>query len=278
MIRIITDSTSDMNKKRVEQLGVCVVPLTVNFGNKAYIDGVELSNEDFYDKLVHAQELPTTSQVNPADFETVFKEYVDDGDEIVGLFISSKLSGTYQSAVIARESVSAERIYLVDTLTVSFGLSLMVEIAVKLRDQGYEAKHIADTLRNLSKKNRLIASLDTLKYLKMGGRLSATSAFVGSILGISPIITLTDGEVTVLGKARGQKGAIRFLLEYMQEHGRNEAYPVSFGHSNSYEALEKCMEAFDPYLGETEVLTGNIGSVVGTHSGPGAVGVAYIEP
>ena len=278
MVQIITDSTCDMDKKRLEELGVRVVPLTVNFGEKSYIDGVELSIEEFYEKLAHTQELPTTSQVNPADFENVFKEYIKNGDDIVGLFISSKLSGTYQSAVIARESIAPQHIHLVDTLTVSFGLNLMVEIAVKLRDQGCGAKMIADTIRKLSKKNRLIASVDTLKYLKMGGRLSATSAFVGSVLGISPIVTLTDGKVAVLGKARGQKGAFRFMLDYMQKHGRCPEYPVSFGHSNSKDALEKCMGFFAPYLNDAEVFTGNIGCVVGTHAGPGAVGIAYIEP
>ncbi|MHB1315426.1 MAG: DegV family protein [Christensenellales bacterium] len=278
MIRIITDSTCDIDPKRVAQLGVRVVPLTVNFGKDSYIDGVELSIEEFYNKLATTQELPTTSQVNPADFETVFKEYAENGDEIVGLFISSKLSGTYQSAVIAKETLQLGNIYLVDTLTVSFGLHLMVDIAAKMRDQGCSAKSIAEKIENLSRKNRLIASLDTLKYLKMGGRLSSTAAFVGSVLGISPIITLTDGAVTVLGKARGQKGAFKLMLDYMQEHGRCKEYPVSFGHSNSQEALNKCIDYFASEVGDAQVLTGNIGCIVGTHAGPGAVGVAYIEP
>lgn len=279
MVRIITDSTSDFSPARAQELGIQVVPLQVHFGAECYRDGVDITNREFYEKLAASQELPTTSQVNPDQFAQVFQACVDAGDEAVGLFISSKLSGTCQSAMIARSMVDEERIFVVDSQTVTFALNLLVEEAVSMRDQGASAREIAARLEELSQRVRLLAVVDTLKYLKKGGRISATAAVVGGMLGINPIIGLglkEKGVVECPAKARGKKAAFRWLTEEFRRVPPDPAYRVSFGHSDSPSALAECRAAFQDLVDLDRALVGDIGAVVGTHAGPGAAGIAYI--
>ena len=276
MIRIITDSTCDLTRQDQERLGIKVIPLQVLFGTTHYTDGVDLTTKDFYEKLETEKELPTTTQINPDTFERVFKEYLDQGDEIVAILLSSHLSGTYQSAVIAKDILESDKIHLIDSQNVTLGLALIVEEAVKLRDQGLSTAEIVQEMEKLKEKVRLVAIVDTLKYLQKGGRISAASALVGTALGIKPIVQVKEGTVQVLGKERGQKKMYKFIMNYLEEQGVNTDHIVVFAHSMAEDALLPLKEMVQEACNVKGNHTVCIGSTVGTHVGPGAVGVAFI--
>ena len=195
MIELITDSTSDISPALAEQLGVRVLPLVVNFGEESFLDGVGISNGEFYERLRNVETLPTTSQINPEAFAAVFQEVIDRGNQAVGVFVSSELSGTFQSAMIAKDMVDGDAIHLVDSRGVAISLRLLIHEAMDLRERGCSAQEIQQELERLRDKIRLFAVVDTLKYLKMGGRISAATAVVGGVLGISPIVAVEGGKV-----------------------------------------------------------------------------------
>ena len=276
MIQIITDSTSDLSSAQAQQLGVQVLPLTVHFGEEAFRDGIDITNADFYARLRGASTLPTTSQINPDVFTQVFQAALDKGDQVVGIFISSELSGTCQSAVIAQEMLDSKDVFVVDSRTVTFPLGLLVAVAAHLRDQGLDAAALAAKLCQLRERLRLYAVVDTLKYLKMGGRISAATAAVGGMLGISPIITIQDGKVESVGKARGRKAGIQWIVNKVAQEKPDPAYPIAFGHSDCPDAMDAISAAFAELSAQVpQTYTSDIGSVVGTHAGPGATGIAY---
>lgn len=277
MVKILTDSSCDLSPARCQELGVEMLPLTVNFGAESFRANLDITNDEFYQKLTAASELPKTAQITPAFFEDKFREYKDSSDQVVGLFISSMMSGTLQSARLAKNLVGAENIYLPDTLNVTFALGLLVEEAVKMRDRGLSAPEIAKEVEALVPRVRLWALIDDLKYLKMGGRLSATSALVASILGICPIITLENGLVEVVGKARGKKAAFKFIQGMVEKEPISHDFAVTVGHAASPKTRDDFLEFMEPALKKRELLKLDIGSIVGTHTGPGACGLAYIR-
>ena len=276
MIRIVTDSTSDLSPQRAAELGVEVVPLAVHFGEETFRDGVDITKEEFYNRLAQVDTLPTTSQVPPETFIQVFQRLTEGGDQVLGLFISGAMSGTNQSANIARGIVDEANIAIVETGTVTFGLGLLVETACRLRDQGFSLSELEQKLTELAGRVRLLAVVDTLKYLKMGGRISGATAVVGGILGITPIITIQDGLVVSVGKTRGRKAGFQFIDKWLQEkEAPDTSLPVTFGHSNAPQVMEECMAYFGPKLAGADLLPSDIGAVVGTHVGPGAGGLAF---
>ena len=276
MIRIVTDSTSDLSPQRAAELGVEVVPLAVHFGEETFRDGVDITKEEFYNRLAQVDTLPTTSQVPPETFIQVFQRLTEGGDQVLGLFISGAMSGTNQSANIARGIVDEANIAIVETGTVTFGLGLLVETACRLRDQGLSLSELEQKLTQLAGRVRLLAVVDTLKYLKMGGRISGATAVVGGILGITPIITIQDGLVVSVGKTRGRKAGFQFIDKWLQEkEAPDTSLPVTFGHSNAPQVMEECMAYFGPKLAGADLLPSDIGAVVGTHVGPGAGGLAF---
>ncbi len=276
MIRIITDSTCDLTKADQEKLGITVIPLQVLFGTTQYTDGVDLTTEEFYQKLETEKELPTTTQINPDTFVNVFEEYLKQGDEIITILLSSHLSGTYQSAVIAKEMLETDKIHLIDSQNVTLGLALIVREAVKLRDNGLSAKDIVNKIEELKGQVRVVAIVDTLKYLQKGGRISAASAVVGTALGIKPIVQVKDGIVQVLGKERGQKKMYKFITSYLEENQIDTNYSVVYAHSMAEASLEPLKEMIQEKYEIKESSTVGIGSTVGTHVGPGAVGIAFV--
>lgn len=276
MIELITDSTSDLSPALTKKLGVRVLPLSVNFGEESFRDGLDISNADFYSRLRSAETLPTTSQINPEAFTTVFQEALDRGNQVVGVFISSELSGTFQSAVIARELVNSDDVFVVDSRAVTISMELLLFEAARMRDDGCGAAEIAKALESLRDKLRLYAVVDTLKYLKMGGRISAATAVVGGVLGISPIIAIENGKVESAGKARGRKAGVKWIREKAMEEEIDLSRPIVVGHTDCPEAMEAMEEGFaDVIAGVPEVYHAEIGAVVGTHAGPGAAGIAY---
>ena len=277
MVRIITDSTADISAENAEKLGITVLPLTIHFGETTYRDGVDITNKEFYDKLSTVDTLPTTAQIPPAVFADTFKKYIDEGDEIVCLLIGSKLSGTRQSAIIAADMLETDKIYIPDTQTVTIGLGLLVTVACEMRDKGMSAKEISDKMTELSEKVCIIALVATLKYLHMGGRLSGAAALIGGMLGICPLISVEKGEIKSIGKARGMNSAVKALDEKLKHEGyiADSSMPVSFGHTQAPDVLKVIMEQLS-YVGDC-VLVSDIGSVVGTHAGPGGAGIAYFK-
>ena len=275
MVRIITDSTADISPERREELNIDILPLMVNFGEESFIEGVNLTSEEFYEKLKASTELPSTTQINPNRFLEIFEEYTAQGDEVVGIFISTQLSGTCQSAYIAQQMLGNNKVFVIDSLMATFGLRLLVEEAVRMRDAGMSGAEISETILNLVARTRLVAVVGTLKYLKMGGRLSTASAVVGTLLGICPVISIIDGKVEAIGKCRGQKAAFEFMHKHMLLDEVDYSRLLTFGHTAAPEEMEKWKDFIIPKLPDCETLDGHIGSVVGTHVGPGATGIAY---
>ena len=275
--RIIVDSTADVPAHIRERL--LVVPLTILFGDEAFIDGVTMDHNQFYEKLTTSDVLPTTSQPSPDTFEQVYQSVTDAGDEAVVLTISGKLSGTYQSAVIAAEDYP--EICVVDSTTVAIGAGILAQRALELAREGCNAETIYRRLKEERKNIRIVAMLDTLEYLKRGGRISKTVAFAGGLLNIKPVICIEDGEIKMLGKARGSRQGNNLLVQEIEKAGGVDfRKPLMLGYTGLSDNLLQKYIADSAHLWQGNVEQLNIsvvGSVVGTHAGPGAVAVAFFS-
>ena len=276
-VRIIVDSTADLIPELKQRLAV--VPLTVHFGEDEYIDGVTITHKEFYEKLVESDELPSTSQATPAAFAEVFEEVAKAGDSAVVLTLSSMLSGTYQSAVIAAQDY--DNIFVVDTGSVAIGAGILAELALHLTDSGMDAAAIAARLEQEKKNIRIVAMVDTLEYLKKGGRVSKTVAFAGGLLNIKPVLSVVDGEIIMLGKARGSKQGNNLLVQEIEKAGGVDfAKPLLLGYTGMSDVLLKKYVEDSKHLwaeGADSLNCTVIGSVIGTHAGPGAVAVAFFK-
>ncbi|MCM1065691.1 MAG: DegV family protein [Eubacterium sp.] len=276
MVKIITDSCSDIVDNKREDL--LILPITITFDSKEYQDGIDLSHREFYEKLIESDELPATSQIPPSVFEEAYKAALEQGDEVIVITISSKLSGTYQSANIGAEN-HRESVYIVDSENASLGERILVEYALRLKDQGLSAKEIVKNLEKEKKNIRLIALLDTLEYLKKGGRISKAAAAAGSLLSIKPVIAIQGGEVVVLGKARGSKQGNNLLAE---EIARANGVDYDMPFILAYTGLTDVV--IQKYIDDHENLwkgivdrpiPASVGGAIGTHIGPGAIGIAF---
>ncbi len=278
MIRILTDSTVDLLPKDVSALGVRVVPLAVHFGDEHYEDGVDLGHEQFYEMLEQSHKLPTTSQPSPERFITEFERARDDGDDLICILLSSTLSGTFQSAQIAAEEVGYDRIFLVDSHTVSLAAQLLVRRAAARVAEGWSAEDIVDDLVSAREHLHIFAIVDTLKYLHKGGRLPTAAAIAGGLLGIKPVIGVQNGKVGLADKARGLPGAYVAIFQQIQKAGGvDETWPVMVGYTGKRHGVEPFMRYATQNLGLNEPLVRPIGAVVGTHAGPGAAGIAFFS-
>ena len=276
-VRIIVDSSTNVSEKYREKIQF--VPLTVRFGDKEYLDGVELSKHQFYEMLVESDVLPTTTQATPAAFADCFEAIASAGDSAVVITLSSKLSGTYQSAVLATEDYP--NIYVVDSQSVAIGTGVLAQYAVELAQQGMGAEEIAQVLTQQREKVCVVALLDTLEYLKKGGRISKTVAFAGGVLNIKPVVTIQDGAVALIGKARGSRNGNNLLVEKIREAGGVDfERPVLLGYTGLSSAL------LEKYVDDSKALWADhvdkldgclLCSVIGTHAGPGAVAVAFFR-
>ena len=277
-IQIVIDSTTDLPAQAAEQ--VKIVPLTIHFGEQQYVSGVDIDARSFYEKLVESDVLPTTSQPTPAAFADVFQAAVEAGDEVVCITISSKLSGTFQSASIAAMDFPG-KVFVVDSRTVTLGCGILTQYALDLAKQDISARELAERVEKKREKVRLLALLDTLEYLKKGGRISSTVAFAGGLLNIKPVICVAEGEVKLLGKARGSRQGSNLLVQQIEKAGGVDFdLPVLLGYTGLSDAmLKKYMEdSAQLWQGRVDSLPVSIvGSVVGTHAGPGAVAVAFFS-
>lgn len=275
-VKIIVDSTVDLPAAQKAQ--VTAVPLAVRFADQEYLDGVTITAEAFYEKLEQAQELPTTSQPTPASFEDAFREAVEAGYEVVCITIASGLSGTYQSATIAAEEFPG-KVWVVDSRSAALGAGILTEYALELAEQGLGGEEILQALIRKRKQIRLYFIVDTLEYLKKGGRVSSTVAFAGGLLNIKPVITVADGEIKLLGKARGSRQGNNLLVQEIQKAGGVDfTMPLMLGYTGLSDALlqKYIQDSAALWEGYAEKLPVSIvSSVVGTHAGPGAVAVAF---
>ena len=276
-VKIIIDSTADLMP--AVKARCLVVPLTIHFDDEEYIDGVTISHKEFYEKLVETDVMPRTSQANPDAFAKEFEKVSAAGDSAVVIVISSKLSGTCQSAMIA--AADYDNIYVVDSGTGAIGAGILTEYALQLADEGLDAKSIAQKLDEEKKRIKIVAMVDTLEYLYKGGRLSKTAAIAGGILNIKPVLAIDDGEIKILGKARGSKQGNNFLVSEIEKAGGVDfERPVLLGYTGLSNALlvkyiedsKKLWEDNRASLNSTV-----IGSVIGTHAGPGAIAVAFFR-
>lgn len=275
--KILIDSGSDINKFEAEKLGVILLPIEVNFGGETYMDGDTILAHEFYEKLESVKELPKTSQINNYRFNEEFTKHTADGSDIVYLSLSSRISGTYNNARLTAEDFNG-KVCVVDTLNASTGMRVLVEYAIRLRDQGLNASKIADELEKVKSKVRVVAMIDTLKYLKMGGRISGAAALIGGMLSIKPMIGVIEGEIKVIGKCVGAKKAFAYIIDQVKKEGVDLSMPHAYINSGND------LSNYNSFITTTEEIYGadhlniaghTLGATIGTHIGSGAVGVAY---
>lgn len=275
--RIVVDSTADILPEYLDQIHT--VPLTVSFGEEEYIDGVTIDHRTFYQKLIETDAMPSTSQASPAAFAEQYDQAAAADEEVVVITISSKLSGTYQSAMIAADGCSS--VYVVDSENASVGCGILVGLALRYLRDGMTASAIAEKLQEDKKKIVVIALLDTLEYLKRGGRISKAAAFAGGLLNIKPVISIADGEIQLLGKARGSKMGNNLLAQQIQKVGGIDfTKPVLLGYTGLSDVLLQKYIEDSSYLWNASldaVRYVSIGSVIGAHAGPGAIAVAFFR-
>ena len=274
---IIIDSTVDVTESCAERM--YIIPLTVHFGSEEYIDGVTIDKHNFYEKLVESDTLPTTSQATPADFQKVFDEISSAGESAVVITISSTLSGTCQSACIAAENY--ENIHVVDSCSASTGAGILAEYALRCADEGMDAKELAELLMKKREDICVVGLLDTLEYLKRGGRISKSVAFAGGVLNIKPVLTFKDGERVLAGKARGSRNGNNLLVQKIKDSGGIDFdMPILLGYSGLSDALLKkyIVDSAELWQCGTDSLDYVlICSVIGTHIGPGAVVASFFR-
>ncbi len=275
-IRIITDSGSDLPQNYDEKL--TVLPMCIRFGDEEYQDGIDLSTQEFYEKLIESDQLPSTSLISPGTFADAFKAAVDAGEQVVVITIAGKLSGTYQSAMLAAADYGDD-VFVVDSKNVATAEQILVLRGLELIGQGLPAREIAKQLEQEREKIHIVALLDTLEYLKKGGRISSAVAFVGGALNLKPVVTCKDGVVSMIGKARGSKNGNNFLIKEIESTaGVDFSKPIRFGYTGLTDALLQKYIADSSHLWsghQAHIVVSHIGSTIGTHVGPGAIAVAF---
>lgn len=276
-VHIVTDSGSDITNNTLSNL--TVLPITIRFDDgQEYRDGVDITHEEFYERLIESEALPTTSQVTPIVFEEAYEKITAAGDEILVITISSKLSGTFQSATIAAEDYEG-KVFLVDSLSVAVGTRALVDYALKLIEEGKSAKEIKDILDEEKKSLQVVAVLDTLEYLKKGGRISSAVAFAGGVMAVKPVVGVEDGVVVMYGKARGSKNAGNALVTQINACGGIDfTKPYRVGYTGISDALLKkyikdSAPLWDKYV--DDIPYDSIGCAIGTHIGPGGAAAAF---
>ena len=277
MIRIITDSLCDFTMEYAKENNIDIMPLTVRFGETDYKCGIDLSNEDFYDKLENSDETPSTAAVNPFDFEQIFTRYIEAGDEVVAILFSKYMSATFQSASIAADNIESEHLRLIDCENGAMGQALLIETAVSLRDNGCSADEIADKIRALLPRTKTYIIVDNMDYLNRGGRISKTAEPVGNQMKIHPVLQLLADGVKPVDKVKGRKSCNKWLITKLQDFAPDTEYKLVIGHSNAPERAETLKEQLVEAGITNEICITCIGPIVGTHIGPNCLGIGYIE-
>lgn len=274
MIKILVDSASDC--KIQDGIADFFVPISVNIDGQEYQSGVNLTSDRFYELLPTCKEFPRTSQPSPQTFVEIFEQIKESGDQLIYLCLSSRLSGTYQGALIAKEMVDCDNIHIIDTLGVTHIIGVLAQYARDLINKGFSAGEVVDKCEELKSKIKVYAGVDTLEYLYKGGRLSRTSAAVGEVAGIKPIVTIADGRVESIGKCLGKIRAMNFILDKVKSHKINTDFPM---YSLYTSGTENC-EVLESKLSDSGYVMADrlqVGSTIGAHVGPGVYAVLFVE-
>ena len=280
MVKIMIDSAADIGKEEADKLGILMVPMIITIGEEDFYDGIDLNPTSFYEKLIESAVLPKTSLINAFRWEEAYKEHLGADDELIVITISSKLSGTYRSAVEAAEKFNG-RVHVIDSMNAAVGERLLCEYALALAKNGLSATEIVAILEEKKDKIKVIALVGTLEYLKKGGRISPAVAFAGELVALKPVVGVVDGEVKVLGKAMGSKKGNNLLNKLIQE---SNGIDFSMPYGTLWSGLSTAL--LDKYIEDSSALWANetdtmprypIGATIGTHVGPGAVGFAFFE-
>ena len=282
-IRVVTDSTSDIPQSLADALGIVVVPLNVHFGDESYKDGIDITAEEFYTRLKGVAELPKTSQPSVNDFVQAYEHLTSQGDDVISIHISEKLSGTLNSAWQARntweEAAGSRqgqgRVEIVDSGMASMGLGLVVLEVARLVNDGASIEDVGRALENMVPSTKCFVLLDTLEYLAKGGRIGKANAFLGSLLSIKPILTIADGEVHPLERVRTREKAIAKLLELAQ--GEAPVRGAAIVHSSTPEEVQRVKEGLSSLVSPDDVIVAGFGPVVGTYAGPGGLGICVMS-
>lgn len=278
-IQFVIDSASDILPEEAARMGITVLPLTVTFGETTYRDSVDLSHREFFEKLAVCRDLPTTSQLPPADFADCFEQLTAAGQDVVVITVSSKLSGTYQSATIAAADYPG-RVFVVDSLSAAIGQRILLLRGLELAEEGLSAGQIAERLDEEKARIRVMAVIDTLEYLKKGGRISAATALAGTVLSMKPAIEICEGTVSMAGKARGSRQGNLLLRQLMDKYGGanlDEPYALVYSGLNDSHLQKFIAEQSDLWPEQENLPIHSLGCVIGTHVGPGAYGIAFFE-
>ncbi len=275
-IKIVTDSTSDIPKEIAEKHDITVLPLTIHFEEKEFRDWIDIRPSEFYDLMRKSEKLPTTSMVNPSEFSQAYEKLLEEYDEIISIHLSSHASGTYGSAEIAREMVNEERITVIDTYNYTYGYGQFVVEAAAMAEEGKSKEEIIERGEYLKNNLKTLFVVDTLEYLKKGGRLTATKATIGTLLNLKPILTVKEGKIIAIDKARGFKKALKRIAEIIQEEGSDVTNQVlKVGHADNYEHLEIFKKAMEETFGKCQFEEFEVGCVIGVYCGPGTVVIHY---
>lgn len=276
-IKIITDSSSDYTQEEAEQLGITVIPLTLTIDDQDYYDGINITKDEFYNLLINKKKFPKTSQPTPEVFKKYFKEAKDNNDTLLVLPISSGMSGAYNSALMAKQLVDYDNIYIIDTKTTIGGLRILVTEALKLIEKGFPIEEIVKKLEHLKKRIVLVAIMNTLEYLHKGGRLSSISAAIGSMLNIKPIITFINGKVEVLSKPLGKLRAAHAFIKQVISKPIDPNYLITYHYSYNKQNLDETILNLKKHNLYYEGPKINLSPVVGCHIGDNAVAMMYVE-
>lgn len=277
MIRIMIDSGSEYLPKEAQAKDIEVLPIVTNVGGNDYRDGFDLGRDEFFELLEETGQFPTTSQITPHVFATKFKEALDAGDEVIAIILSSALSGTFQNACMAQAMVGNEGIYLIDSLTATYPISIMADYAAKLRDEGMPAAQIVEAIEELKGSAKVIAMVDTLEYLQRGGRIPKAAAKIGEAAKLKPVISVTEkGDLAMISACLGRKRAFDTIMKQLESIEIDDRFPVyaiySYGTKNCERLEVRLQEA-----GISVTERRQIGYVIGSHIGPNACGVVYVE-
>ncbi len=275
-VKIVTDSLSDITSDLAEELGITIVPLTVLFGQESYLDRVTITTDEFYHRLIHGDVWPTTTQPTPAAFADIYNKLAEETSEILVITLSSKLSGTYQSAMSAKESVKKDcRIEVIDSLRVAMGMGLVTIAAAKEAQKGTNLDGMVDFVNKALPRSHLIIYFDTLKYLAKGGRIGRASRLLGSILSFKPILTVREGEMSPVTRVRSQPAGMEYLYNFVTSFPHIEAIAVE--HTTLPDEADRLVERISASFPRENIYRSTVSPVLGVHAGPNAVAVSILE-
>ncbi len=270
-VKVVTDSTADLSEEEARRLGITVIPLTVLMGDETFRDGIDILPQEFYRRLPGLEKLPSTSQPSPGLFMKAYEDLTADGSLVISIHISSKLSGTCENAMVAARNFAPGQVRVIDSKQVSAAMAFAVRTAVEMAQAGYDIDRIEAEVRSVIERVQIFAALDTLEYLKKGGRVGGMKAFMGSLLSIKPIIQVKEGEVQPLEQIRTRNKSLQRLAEIVKKEGKLERLAIL--HGDDAEGATELANLLSSSFPLKDMYISFIGPVVGAHTGPRTLGV-----